>query len=236
MSIQQKADKAYDDLAHGRISRWDYVHVINDLYYEIPLHLKQSINNRRDYRSLGEFALVIFDNTRRETFLIKEWLKLVEPWGLTPSDRGIANDGRLVIDTRGQSGRVDYILRGKSGRTYNLELKFAPSSRFLTYKVADLQNYLGQGDVLMLTIVGHSSMVGPNGDPASDLPLVLPRGLSWLLMGDQQMRCLLDNGEQGPHRGFGGKPTVRMYDSNFEEFGCALRDWVAVEPYKRNVA
>lgn len=188
---------------------------IDSLYEGLSLPQMRSLDYRRGGRSLGHFALMVYDNTVRETFLVRKW---AQAKNLLVIDNGLANDGRLIIDTKGQGGKPDFIVQDRNGNSWRLEIKFAPSDKYLTYKVADLENYAKQENLIILTIIAGKGMMGSNGDPHKNIPLRLSPSLRWFTLGPENCRNLLRNGEIGNHNGFGGKPTVRVYPTEFSAF------------------
>lgn len=186
--------------------------------------LPPSLARRRDGRTPGQFALHVRDTTARERFLVREWARLVASRDLTIADLGVGNDGRLLLDPA-NTGSPDYRVSSPRG-TWALEVKFGPTRRFVTYKVADLFNYIDR-DALLLTVLGPARMVGPNGDPHRDDPLAIPPGLGWSLMGPEAMRRFLEAAEHGTHKGFGGKPTARLHAGDFRGV-LRLREWRSV--------
>lgn len=165
---------------------------------------------RRDGRSLGEFALEIYDATLRERHLMGEFADIIRAFQFRVLDQGIDNDGRLVIASGG-TREADYRLQFPGGRRATLEIKRAPTSKFATYRVVDLQNYIEQGDTLVLTVFGKAER-------------------SWSLMTAAMMGKALRLGEHGHHPGFGGKPTVRIHSSQYEPVFGGLRPWRKLDP------
>lgn len=198
-------DEAFFRFERGDLDRREYVVMVDDILSGIPQPL---LDRRRDTRSPGEFALAIYDTTVRERHLINLWA------GDRPvADHGLANDGRLILNTRGKNGRPDFTVDG-----LHVEVKFDPTRSFVTYKVADLENYVRRGDVVVLTFIGDATMIGGNGDPDHDGSIELSDDLLWFSMDANQCQKLLEEGERGHHKGFGGKPTVRVYKREFSRF------------------
>lgn len=210
-------------MLEGAIDRSAYIEAIDALYPQIPKNLRADVDRRRDRRTLGEFALHIYDSTAREAFLVREWAALLYGLGLRLVDNGVGNSGRLVLDTAGRGGEPDFVLRFPE-RSYRLEVKFGPTPRFVTYKVDDLVNYTQRDDTVVLTILGDGR------DPTVATQSAVPAGLYWFLMDRARIRRLLSRGEIGTHKGFGGKETVRLEASRFEDVFGGLRAWEEKEP------
>lgn len=207
-------------------------------------------------RCLGQFALTIYDNTKREKLLMESWFemvsKLVKPIGFTHKNyklasfvaTGVDNSGKLLIDSK--SGKADYTLvyhRYVKKKQVSpdpetrlvdwpeleeirrgLEVKFTGQFKKLTYKVADLESYIKQ-DALVLTIVSDG-MVGPNGNPDSDVPLVLDTSkLKWFLMDAPLMQRMLETIPIHNHFEMGRKPSVQLLQKDFSDY-LDIKDWI----------
>jgi hypothetical protein len=220
--IQDKCDILFSMLEKNKISRRKYVDEINLLYCEIPAPRLSSINRRRDRRSLGEFALQVYDNTKREKFLVAEWCNQWPDRLYVIEDHGISNDGRLIIDTSANKTVSDYVLKN-GAEVVRLELKFCPCQWKLTYKKADLLAYLKE-NASVLTIMGNTGMIGPNGDPDSDKPLTLPDGMKWILMESEDIMLIMDEVPVRPHREVGGKPGYQLFKNMFGSY-VQVNDW-----------
>jgi hypothetical protein len=219
---QQYFDKAFSDLESARISRQAYIETIDRIYNSLPLSQRKCLDRRRDTRTAGRFAMEIYDNSIRERFLVDRWAETVS---IQIVDYGIANNGRLILSPGSRSHTADYLVRTADGEA-PLEIKFSPCQAFVTYKVADLEHYIDQGNVLVLTILGDRRMIGPNGDPACERPLTIPSNLKWFTMDATAMRNFLAIADRDYHKGFGGKPTARLQAAQFRRV-FQLRDWRA---------
>lgn len=230
--LQARADRDFARFVAGRLTRAGYVGAIDALWPEVlaladeddPPRLLRSLRRRMDGRSLGQFALSIFDHTIRERFLVREWAAMTGRCKVIGDD-GISNDGRLIIDARGRRDIADYRMHGRFG-PFLLEMKAAPHDRFFTYKVDDLDRYEKHGGIIVLTLVGTQKL-GSGGDPDIEPCLDLPDGLRWFVMDASRIGLFRESGEAGHHKGFGGKPTVRLYRRRFKGI-VSLREWGGV--------
>lgn len=207
---QRDFDSLYYEFTASQtpLTRVGYVKQINALWNAIDPKHRPSLQRRKDKRSLGEFALQVYDCTIREKFLLTEWLKSLGREGVKVEDYGVANDGRLILDENSDRGRPDYRLTSVKG-TWKLEVKFCPVQYKLTFKVCDLKSY-ARADALVLLIMGETRMIGPNGDPNSSKPLAVPEGLRWCLFGRKTIRRMLKELPVKLHKEVGGKPSIQL--------------------------
>ena len=221
---QHKFDEVFARLKHHQIGRPEFVDCINQLHAQIrDPQIRANLDRRRDHRSLGEFALMIYDNTRREHFLIERWVQTFAPH-YRILHQGLDQSGRLVLQPPPGRSQPDYRLHGQ-GETLSLELKFAPSLKYLTWKVADLTAYCDYpDDLLILTLITPRLMVGSNGNQTCHWEFRLPPEIHWLTLNQDQCQQLLRRGERGHHSGFGGKATIRIYPDQFVKF-FQIRVW-----------
>jgi len=227
----------------NHISRREY----HDLFNELEKNLHHFCNDRElnnvvkrmDWRTLGEFALMIYDNTRREKILAEAWVEMCKKQNLLTAavlrDNGMANNGQLVFGLSGVNHEPDYKI-GLEGSnfeipsgTHKLEIKYSPSSIFLTYKAKDLESYI-QRNAYVLTIMGENRMLGANGKPeAEDTFDITDLGLSWwAVMTPTIMKKMLHDLPVKRFQGYmGNKPSVRLYrdaSPNFKDY-FEMRNW-----------
>jgi hypothetical protein len=206
-----------------QITRQKYVEEINKSRYAIDPTLLPGLQSRidrdkRSGRTLGLFALFIHDNTVRERFLLDAWLAMTGREGKV-EDFGIANDGRLILNTGGGLGRPDFLLDG-----VKFDVKFNPVSFKHTFKVCDLKSY-ARDDVQVLLIMGESRMIGPNGNPDSQEPLVVPPNLKWSLFGRGTIRTMLSKLPTLHYREVGFKPAIQLKGEDINLY-LSPKDWV----------
>lgn len=221
--MQAEADQLFLQLESHAIDRRQYVHQINELYDRIPLPQRGNVARRKDTRSLGIFALSIYDNTKREKFLINAWCDQIPNQAYQIIDNGINNDGRLIIDTSNCKSVSDYVLKNNF-ETRHVEVKFSPCQWKMTFKKADFNAYLKE-DASILLIMGNVGMMGPNGVPEGNTELVLPKGLKWTLITPHQISKIM---EEVPVRNcweVGGKPSYQLFAKDFHKF-IEVHDWV----------
>lgn len=198
----------------GEITRTSYFTQINALSAAHP-EIANKFRYRKDQRSLGHFALMLYDNTLRERFLLDQaWPQIARP-GDTIENLGVQNDGRLVLNPRGKNLNLDFQVVNYEVGGYPLEVKYCPTQKMATYKVSDLTNYLSTPCSKVLTVFTTGQMVGSNGNPDREAAFELPRYSFFTLMDHDAIGRLLAVGENGTHVGFGGKPTVRVYARQF---------------------
>lgn len=214
------------------MSRPDYVKEINKFWHYIDSSLLPSLQHRKDKRSLGEFALQIHDCTVREKFLLDQWLMSIGRGNIKVEDYGIANDGRLILNPGKNQGKPDYYLYSGS-KSWKLKVKFSPTQEKATFKVCDLKNYARE-DALVLLIMGNVHMIGPNGDPNSNKPLVLPPGLYWSLIGRKEIREMLKEIPIKLHWEVGGKPSIQLKKSDITKY-LSPKQWGDLYGYNQEI-
>lgn len=198
MDYQLELDLLFDLVKIGEITEIEYGRRIDELASEFPSEVLNKLRWRKDGRSLGEFASTILKQTRHERKLMALCFKYFADMGDNYIDCGVDNDGKLVIDvgTKGQS--PDFEVCRWDGTSYFVEIKPAPHDKFFTYKVDNLSSYIDAVDVSLLTVVGSGS---------------------FMLLDRDGMSNILKYGEYDRHNGFGGKPTVRIYNKMFDQIG-----------------
>ncbi len=236
MDYQQLSDDIFNRFELGKITRRQFYNEYNELYGFIPEKQRSNLKRRMDFsrgqkgRCLGQFALDIYDTTKRETMLVKAWLQLVMDTGrlkdVSLTSSGVDNSGRLLIDSR--DGKPDYTITYTGiathrSRTRGLEIKFTGQLKKLTYKVRDFESYI-KSDALVLTIVSDG-MVGPNGDPDSNVPLALDTSkLRWFTLHAAQMKKMLETIPIRDYRELGGKPAIQIMESDFYKH-LSIKHW-----------
>jgi len=230
----------------GDITRREY----HDLFTELEKNLhnfcdSRELNNvlkRMDWRTLGEFALMIFDNTIREKILTDAWVEMCESSGLLGSamlaDNGMSNNGLIIFSLKFVNHDSDFIIKVEGSQLeempdgeHKLEVKYCPTDRFLTYKARDLESYVRQKS-LVLTVMGENKMFGANGNPdVEDSFSVDDLKISgWSLMTPKAMSQMLHTLPVKRYEGYmGNKPSVRVYrdDSpNYRDY-FVVRKWAS---------
>ena len=221
--MQDYFDTLFGQLKSGHIDRQTYVQKIDEARCLINKISLPQLDRRCDSRTLGEFALQIFDNTEREAFLMREWLKATGREDVQIVDHGVSNDGRLLIEPGPGQGRPDYELVSDKGR-WKLEVKFCPTYRKLTFKVVDLRGYIRQ-NADMLLIMGDTRMIGANGNKHRGGLLKLPPCLKWCVIIPRQMQAMLDEFPVDNYREMGGKPSVQIIDQDYIRNMLKVQNW-----------
>lgn len=200
----------------GEITRSSYFTQINALA-AVHTEIANKFRYRKDQRSLGHFALQLYDNTLRERFLLDQAWPQIAREGDSIENLGVQNDGRLVLNPQGKNLNLDFKVVNASLGDYPLEVKYCPTQKMMTYKVDDLANYLSTPCSKVLTVATTGQMVGSNGNPDRDVVFRLPPYSFFTLMDHDAIGRLLAIGENGNHVGFGGKPTIRIYERKFSQ-------------------
>lgn len=239
MDYQTLSDEIFYDLEAGRITRREFYDRYNELFDKIPEDAKKNLKRRMDFgfgrqgRTLGQFALSLYDNTKREALLVYSWAEMINitmKTGVTLSNLGVENSGRLLINSR--DGKPDYLMEvNKTGCIGNkehytkrpLEVKFTGQLKKLTYKVKDLESYI-KNNALVLTIISDG-MVGPNGDPDDNSPLAIDASkLQWFTMNPKLMQGLLENIPIRDYREMGWKPAIQLLKVDFPNY-LEIKEW-----------
>lgn len=233
---QRRSDEIFRNLEAGKISRREFYNRYNELYATIPEEKRKGLKRRMDCqrgkkgRCLGQFALDIYDTTKREKVLVQAWGQMVLECrlflSLTIRNTGVENSGRLLIDSN--NGKPDYEIEYQTHhsplvRHRGLEVKFTGQLKKLTYKTEDLNSYI-RDDALMLTIISDG-MVGPNGNPDRDSPLYLDNAkLSWCVMNPTVMRRLLREFPIVHRFEMGNKACIQLQKTDFEKY-IQIKKW-----------
>jgi hypothetical protein len=234
------SDQIFNDLESGKITRQDFYNSYNNLYASMPDELRNKIKRRMDWgpgrkgRCMGQFALTIYDNTHREKLLIEAWGEMMLTAknfkSLVIRNTGADNTGRVLIE--GSTDKPDYEIEytthlvtpglGKK-RKRSLEVKFTGQSHKLTYKVKDLENYI-KSDSLVLTIISEG-MIGPNGDPDSNLPLYIDDSrLRWFILNPAVITKLLKCLPVNNRYEMGNKPCIQLTKTDFDKY-LSIMKW-----------
>ena len=195
-----------------------------------------------DWRTLGEFALTIYDNTKREKILTDSWLEMCQQSGLlgevTLKDNGMSNNGLIIFALKWVTHEPDFEATVKDSSIpelpngiHKLEIKYCPTNRFLTYKAKDLESYCRQ-KAYVLTVMGENRMVGANGNPdIEDEFDVKNLNISdWTILTPKIMSKMLEVLPIKSYEGYmGNKPSIRVYrdeSPNFSDF-FEVRKWTS---------
>jgi hypothetical protein len=229
---QLEIDYIFNNFISGDKSaseRLKFYQEMNALFDRLSPASQGKLRRRMDWskknkgRTLGEFALLIYDSTIRERFLIESWLELLKENGnykvLGITDAGGDNTGKVYLSPPASRG-ADYIINcvGDGYLTsgiHNIEIKFAPSDAKLTYKVADLKNYLERGESV-LTIIGNN-MIGPNGKThlnTLERKEINLQTFQWTYFTPQIIQELLLLPVTERYE-MGGKPCIQILNKNF---------------------
>lgn len=225
-TTQSHFDGCHYWLKSGEWTREKYVEQINYLWCGIHPEDRKSLQRRKDRRTLGEFALQVYDSSMREKFLITEWLKILGREDVRIEDYGIANDGRIIMDPDGEQGKPDYRIISDKG-VFKFEVKFCPTAAKLTFKSGDLHSYIDH-DATVLIIMANMAMIGPNGFAHVEKPLEVPAGTKWTLLFKETCKKMLLELPVVQYREIGYKRGVQLKKHNMHKF-IKVRDWLGGE-------
>lgn len=229
--------------ATGEITRLEYHDLFNkmekNLHHSCTDRELQNVMKRMDWRTLGEFALTIYDNTKREKLLAETWVDMCQAQGLFESavlqDNGMANNGRIMFALKSINHEPDFKItiidsdfEIPTGLN-KLEVKYCPSDKFLTYKEADLKSYISKNSYV-LTVMGENKMLGANGNPNADDKFVVDdlNISTWIIMTPDMMRDMLNEIPVRSFQGYmGNKPSIRLYRDDQPKFSeyFTVRNW-----------
>lgn len=222
----------FSNSAKGIADRTAFYTEMESIYEKMPDEIKQKFAWRMDRfvgvgRSFGSFALSIYDSTRRERLLVEAWTKEIKDCGnyaiMEFKDAGSDNSGKIYIQAPKRCG-ADYSIQCLGSGfletgIHFIELKYAPTSKKLTYKVADLELYAKRNESV-LTIIGENKMVGPNGDPLK--PTLSPNAIcldnfQWCFFTPAIINTLLTLPVKKCYE-MGGKPCIQLQQSEFSKY------------------
>jgi hypothetical protein len=236
INFDEKSKYIYTCLTTGKITRQEFCEAYDSLFSLVDSKDKKNLENRLDKtknqqgRTLGKFALQIYDATFREKLLINSWVTMLLEDGhfeeVYIQDNGVDNSGVVLLNVN--NSKPDYILYTKGGTvipdgSHKVELKFAPGFNKLTYKVDNLESYQ-RYDSYVLTIINVGKM-GGSGEPTHDGSINLNYSLmGWTLFTPEIIRRLLD---ELPHQHYfelGNKKAVQILQKDFEKY-FTVYDW-----------
>jgi hypothetical protein len=116
--------------------------------------VSNSLDRRRDVRTVREFKKDIREATKREQMLMDLWVKEMKFRGkeITYQDHGIDNTGKF---TEYSDSRPDFEVT-INGRKQLIEIKSNPYFHKQTFKVWDLKTYVEYGaSILLFFGLGH---------------------------------------------------------------------------------
>jgi hypothetical protein len=204
--VDAASRELHSHLASGVISRDEYKEAFDSLYDQVPQRFLRAIDGRKDRRSLGEFALELYDATLREKTLISQWNER-NNLKLTIECLGSDDAGVVIFDPKNLSSQADYRVTC-GGSSYKLEIKFCPTLAKLTYKVKDLRAYI-LAEAYVLTIMYDRRSLGETIDPSR---------LNWTLMTPAIMKRLLDEVPVRNHWEMGRKPSIQILAKDFDRY------------------
>lgn len=230
MTLNQKCRVIFDDLKAGNISRLEFCQSYDALFTQIPEKDRKNLERRMDKtngfkgRSLGKFALTIYDSTLREAQLIDAWVSMMLEKGefteLYIENAGIDNSGLLLIGV--YSTKADFVIYSKGGKIlpdgqHQIEIKFCPTLKKVTYKVDNLVNYVNQ-NTYVLTIISDGQ-VGGNGNPAHDGRIEFSADkFAWVIFSPLLIQRMLDEIPHEHKFELGNKLCVQLLKKDFSKY------------------
>ena len=235
MSDAQKiVDDLFAEFVSGELTRHEYVRKMDQVYLAIMDERERgAVAFRKDKRSLGEFALFLYDNTVREKFLMDSWCDLMvardDFSDLQYKNRGLENSGRLIIDAdeARKTAFADFWVWAQDGTLLpdgwtKLEMKFDPSLTKATFKVGQLKSYIKQGAYML--VIMCNGQLGPNGNPnQAETYSIDSYSTRWFLASPATMERMLTK-RFSQRSEMGGKSSVQFLNDEILDYFDVM-DW-----------
>lgn len=233
---EQFSRRCFNALRTKEITRSDYFDLFDLVYPKVTEknvlegHERSSIQNRVDrnrdsQRTLGQFALGIYDNTLRERILIEAWRDRLKQCGqvedIDIQDHGMSNDGMIHFSKAEVNPKADFKIKTTGSKLKDVpngemlvEVKFCPSQKYLHFKESDFRCYAEAGASVLIFI--GNDMYGGNGNPKWDMEVADLRLEEWGFIAHDAVQDMLKKEEfitRYNARGqvmMGGKPCVRL--------------------------
>ncbi len=239
VNFNDRSKYIYLCFTEGKISRQEFCDAYDALFSLVDSKDRKNLENRLDTtknqkgRSLGKFALQIYDSTLREKRLIDSWVSMLLEneyfEEIYIQDNGVDNSGLVLLNVK--NSKPDYILYTKGGEllpdgSHTIEVKFAPGFNKLTYKVDNLESYL-KYDSYVLTII-NSGKMGGSGDPQHSGKIDLDYSLmGWVLFTPETVRKILQSLPHQHYFELGNKKAVQILQKDFDQY-FTVHDWRSV--------
>ncbi len=225
-----KASELFYTAYHtNEITRLEFHNLYNELEKQLHNFLNDkelsNILKRMDNRTLGEFALKIYDNTLRERILADAWVEACKSRDLVKTmklkDNGMDNRGTILFSMDRLSHKSDFMATTEGSKLpipdgqHPLEMKYCPTDTRLHFKVQDLKSYCDTGSYALI-IMGKKSMIGSNGNPMQEFQMnVSELNLcSWGILTPTKIKEMLDTLPACRYDGYmGNKPCIRVCKS-----------------------
>lgn len=172
--------------------------------------MNNSLNYRRDNRSLQEFKKDIKDRTAKEQFLINLFLREIfhRDWKIkTILNNGVNNQGEIIEKSNCDA---DFLILYNSGRKKLIDVKNSPVDDKMTYKVYQLQQYVKQNASILL-FYGTGQI---DNDPSK----INYKKTRFGIISPKNIQAMLDNNKHYKEPSFGNKLCIRIYKENFEKY------------------
>ena len=170
----------------------------------------QSLNFRRDNRSVEEFEEDIKNRTTKENFLMALFRDeaTFRKWKIVGHlDNGIDNSGKIVEKSNCDA---DFTIVYESGKTKLVDIKNSPVNDKMTYKVYQLQQYVKQNASIIL-FYGTGKI---DKDPFR----INYQKTKFGIISPQKIQAMLDDNEHYKEPYFGYKVCVRVYKKDFDKY------------------
>ena len=170
--------------------------------------MSNSLDFRKDHRTLERFRTNIEHRTKKEKFLLELFLKELAFRGkkVIAYNYGVDNSGKLVSESH---CRADYKLVG-SNYSGLFEVKCSPIITKCTFKHHNLQEYYKDGaNILLFYGTGYID------DNPSQINYHNTR---WAIIKSVNIKKILDNCESFPVQSFGGKKCVRIFHHQYSQY------------------
>lgn len=199
----------FDALTKKEISKNLYRYLLDEFEHKNSELIRRISGYRLDRRSLGEFAVAIYENVVIEQSIIELWLKRF--WKRHFPERqqlqstGMESSGLLVFEqknTKGLFKEPDFKLN-PSGMS--VEVKSCPCTYKATYKTKDLEHYISIG---AWVLTGHYQF-----------PFRKSNLQMYTLLSPEDQQKLLDTCKEfSGHKEYGSKKSVQMHNCPDEKF------------------
>lgn len=198
----------FNALENKEISKNLYKYLLDEFEHQNADFVRSTSGYRLDRRSLGQFALGIYENMFVERAIAELWFKKhrKKHWSSAKAleKSGIANDGRLVFERGDKSAfkTPDYIIQPLG---IFVDVKHCCCLHKATYKVADLEHYI---DVGAYVLTGHYKY-----------PFAKSNLEFYTLMSPEDQQKILDAAKEiRANREYGGKRAVQLENCPDEKF------------------
>lgn len=139
--------------AYHKNNKFPYSHIFDMIEKHYPKEVSKHFRYRKDKRSLGDFAVDMYDGHLRERRIAEWWLQNYgEKYfskNMSYECVGIDDTGCILLEngSREDMKKPDYLI--KNTNTY-LEIKSNPCDWKITLKLSDINHYLGLNSYILI--------------------------------------------------------------------------------------